>query len=53
MTWRDIAQRYPEFAQWIVAKYGPLPDGEVTQTDYERFADADRERLLTIERLNK
>ena len=37
MTWRDLAVRFPEFVQWIVAKFGPLPEGEVKQEDYERF----------------
>ncbi len=42
MTWRQIAQRYPEFVQWVVQTFGPLPGGEVQQADYERYADAYR-----------
>lgn len=37
MTWRDIAVRFPEFVQWIVATHGPLHDGPVTKNDYERL----------------
>ena len=40
MTWRDIAGRYPEFVQWVVQRFGPLPEGEVRREDYERFARA-------------
>ena len=40
MTWRDVAVRYPEFVQWVVARFGPLPEGPVIQEDYERFANA-------------
>ena len=36
-TWHDAAARYPEFVQWIVATYGPLPDGPITEEDYARF----------------
>jgi hypothetical protein len=43
VTWHDIAAKYPVFVQWVVAKYGPLPDGEVQQADYERFAAAYQE----------
>jgi hypothetical protein len=40
MDWRDVAVAYPEFVQWIVAKFGPLPDGPVRQADYEKFRTA-------------
>lgn len=36
-TWHYAAARYPEFVQWIVATYGPLPDGPIREEDYERF----------------
>jgi hypothetical protein len=39
-TWRDVATRHPEFVQWVVATFGPLPDGPVTQQDYDRYAAA-------------
>jgi hypothetical protein len=42
MTWKDIAVRYPEFVQWVIQKFGPLPDGPVKQEDYERFFAAYR-----------
>lgn len=38
MTWHDLAVRYPLFVQWAVARHGPLPDGEIQQSDYERLA---------------
>jgi hypothetical protein len=40
ITWKHLAIQYPEFVQWIVAKFGPLPDGKIKQEDYERFAEA-------------
>ena len=40
MTWNDVALSYPEFTQWIVQKFGPLPDGPVKLEDYERFKAA-------------
>jgi hypothetical protein len=40
MTWNDAAIRFPEFVQWIVARFGPLPDGEIKETDYIRFYNA-------------
>lgn len=43
MTWKDVAARYPEFVQWVVAKYGPLPDGVVFVPELDRFAAAYKE----------
>lgn len=40
VSWAQIAERYPEFVQWCVASFGPLPDGEVIEEDYERMATA-------------
>lgn len=40
MTWKDLAKSYPEFVQWIVQKFGPLPEGEISADDYNRYADA-------------
>jgi len=37
MEWKDAAVRFPEFVQWIVARFGPLPDGEIREADYSRF----------------
>lgn len=45
MIWNDIAVRYPEFTEWVVAEHGPLPDGEVEEADYERLADEYRHYL--------
>ena len=36
--WRTVAVLMPEFVQWIVQRFGPLPDGEVRREDFERFA---------------
>jgi hypothetical protein len=36
-TWADVAGAYPDFVQWAVQAHGPLPDGPVTQADYERL----------------
>lgn len=40
MTWRDIAIQLPQFTQWVVQRFGPLPDGEVSREEYERYAAA-------------
>lgn len=37
MTWNDVATNLPEFVQWAVQKYGGLPEGEVTEDDYNRL----------------
>lgn len=37
LTWKVMTTLLPEFVQWIVQKYGPLPEGPIKQTDYERF----------------
>lgn len=36
-TWKEFAWIYPQFVQWIVQKYGGVPDGQVKREDYERF----------------
>ena len=38
MTWKDVAVWQPEFTQWIVQRYGPLPDGPVIEEDFSRYA---------------
>lgn len=43
-TWRDLATVHPEFVQWVVQTYGPLPEGEVKEEDYERY----RQEFLTL-----
>ena len=40
MTWKDLAEKFPEFVQWIVQKFGPLPDGPIEENDYNRFKEA-------------
>lgn len=40
MTWRDVAIAHPEFVQWVVAKHGPLPEGEVDEGQYNLLAAA-------------
>ena len=36
-TWKEVVPLFPEFTQWIVQKYGPLPDGEITESDWSRY----------------
>lgn len=38
ITWRGLAQRYPEFVQFVTQRHGGLPDGPIRETDYQRFA---------------
>lgn len=40
MKWNEVAAIHPEFVQWVVQKFGPLPDGPVVEADYERFRAA-------------
>jgi hypothetical protein len=40
LSWEDLAKIYPEFVQWVVQRFGPLPDGPVLEEDYDRFKDA-------------
>jgi hypothetical protein len=44
MTWKELAVRYPEFVQWCVQKYGPLPEGPIDHRDYAMFMLAYKER---------
>ena len=37
VTWVALAGLHPAFVQWVVQRHGPLPEGEVSQVDYERF----------------
>jgi len=37
VTWKDVAAVYPEQVQLYVQKYGPLPDGPITEEDYIEF----------------
>jgi hypothetical protein len=37
VEWRFVAQHWPEFVQWIVQKYGPLPE-HVEEEVYNRYA---------------
>ena len=39
LTWRDIAEAYPTFVQWVVQRHGGVPVGPVVKEDYERFRD--------------
>jgi hypothetical protein len=39
MTWKDVAARYPEFVSWLVQTHGPLPDGDVEEEEFTRFAN--------------
>lgn len=45
-TWAEFARIYPEFVQWIVQRFGPLPEGNVREADYDRYKAAyEAERL--------
>ena len=45
MSWHDVARVRPQFVQWIVQRFGPLPDGEVEREDYARFVNAYSEEV--------
>jgi hypothetical protein len=44
-TWRALAIQYPDFVQYIVTRYGPLPAGPIEEEDYERFKVAYEAKL--------
>jgi hypothetical protein len=44
ITWRDIATANPYFVQWVVQRFGPLPDGAIKRDDYDKFVDAYNKR---------
>ena len=39
VPWNAVAALYPEFVQWLVQTYGPLPEYVDTST-YEHYRDA-------------
>jgi hypothetical protein len=43
VTWAQIARVQPEFVQWIVQKYGPLPDGPVVKSLFDHYAELYKE----------
>jgi hypothetical protein len=47
MTWIEMAEAAPAFVQWCVQKYGPLPDGEIVEADYDRYYKAYTEGTTT------
>lgn len=43
-TWRDIAGVYPQFMEWVVKKYGPMPEGPAdAESIREYMGEYDRE----------
>ena len=42
-TWKDVAVLQPAFVQWIVQRFGPLPDGGIVPDDYDKYVTAYRE----------
>lgn len=36
-TWKELAVHFPEFVQWIVQRYGGVPEGPIKREDYLRF----------------
>lgn len=43
MTWETISEVNPRWVEWLVQTYGPLPDGEVEQEQFEEYAKAFKE----------
>jgi hypothetical protein len=39
ITWRQVAEHYPELVQFAAQKFGPLPE-ECTKEDYDRAVHA-------------
>lgn len=39
VPWNAVAALYPEFVQWLVQTYGPLPEF-VDMNTYEHYRDA-------------
>lgn len=37
MTWKELAEALPEFVAWIVQRHGGVPEGPITEDDYNRF----------------
>ena len=45
-TWKDLAKAHPGFVQWVVQRFGPLPEGPIVQADYERYvAEYEKEKV--------
>ena len=43
-TWREIAAVSPQFMEWIVQKYGPLPEGPADAESIKKYmTDYDKE----------
>ena len=40
LTWRDVAVLDPEFVQWVVQRFGPLPEGPVRPRDHKKYLAA-------------
>ncbi len=34
VTWKAIAELYPEFVQWVVQRHGPLHANTVLEAEY-------------------
>lgn len=47
MTWSTLATYFPEYMQWVVQTYGPLPEGPIDQGEYELYRLAYEDHLRT------
>lgn len=45
ITWKELAAEFPEFVQWVVQKYGPLPEGPVSEEEIIRYTEEFRATL--------
>jgi len=45
ITWNQIAIAYPEFVQWVVQTYGPMPEGPIQHEDYVRYKELYENRV--------
>ena len=37
-TWAELAVAFPEFVQWVIQTYCPMPDDTVKREDYEIYS---------------
>ena len=45
ITWRRVAQLYPEFVEWVVQTHGPRHSEEVGEEEYMTMREAYLNRL--------
>jgi hypothetical protein len=47
ITWRYVAQLYPDFVQWVVQTHGPRHTEEVGEEEYTEMRNAYLDRFHT------